>query len=1194
MGDSEATMENAENAETAERSRFKAKFRRHPFLVVAFVVGFILIPAVLIISGPLIVSHTSLRQKIVPWVAPEFKGTCSIGTASLGWFSPIELRDVNLKNDQGQTLLTDASIYLDRTLFKLVAEGVEGATVTISDAHIHLVADERSTNWEQALEGILAQPPSEDPPPAITVKLETVKVDISTPDKTVGSVTDWTLLARYSPEEALPLTVETSAAITASKFADAAGQLSAVFRFAPAKTEAEQPLGELTWETSGVQLEALGPILTRFLPESSVAGRITSIATIDWQQDAARVEVKLLSRDAAFRSPSILSGETVSMQRGNLELQASGDEGAFKVEKLRFDSDFAEFELTAVGRNLLQQTGASDEENAGVLFEELAAQGKLDLPRLAAKLPSMLRLRENTKVDSGQVKFSVQLASAEDGRKWNADLKASELSATADGRKLRWEQPIAVQLQLQEPTSGDWQGTVACASDYLIVKAKGSPQAGTVALTVDLTQLGEDLEPIIDLGGLEMAGKMQVSVDLAQTDLNQIDVNGQGIVEGFRLSMPDGQHFEDPRMTIRLQAQAALSNKKIAAVNQADFRFDSTGDHAMVQLTSPVKTPQLLAGLPLEIRASGELASWLMRIPMEGMLFTELPKGHFDAELRGRFAATDIQLEHARIEVQDLKIPLQKGQIEQPSLVLTGSGRWDRVNNQIADVAVALRAPAFAVWTEKLNIDFPVMEAKQTDRNEFPSATGTLYVRGDLNALQPWIADSDFSFQGKAEGKFTLQTKDQMIALEPALAIRNFSIQPAAGQDATVVIRGGKSPVKPTSLDPIWQDQQLTVSGRVVYNHAEDRLDIERLTTGSRGLGVQDLAGSIEGISQQPMAQLEGKLVYDLAQATELLKAHVDDQLVMVGKGVKPIYYRGPVMIHRGTSSEPTTDWWSGIQAGAGFSWDFFQCYGLRGGQGVFRAELDKGIIRGTRLDIPFGGGQLQTVPFVRFDSGPAVLLLSQDTVLSRAMITEELCRDWLQYLAPVLADATRAEGQFSIQLTRSVVPLEAPRTGTLEGTFIIHEAQIRPGPVTKQIASIAAQVDAIINRRPTANKPVLKIDPQEIHFRMVEGRVEHRNFEVEVGDVVVRTSGSVGLDHTLDMVAEIPIRQKWVDRDPILRGLAGQTLKIPIRGTVQNPKLDPKAIGQLSKQMLKGTANGFLNDAIDRGLQKGLQELFR
>ena len=1189
--------------ETAERNYFRMQFRRHPFLVVAFVIGFIIVPLAFVINAPLILSTTSLRQKIVPWVVPEFKGKCSIGGASFGWFSPIKLTDVNLVDAHGKPLLTDATVQLDRTVCKLLAEGIKGTTFTISDAHIDLVADGISTNWEQAIEELLNQPASGDPPPALTIKFEAVTVSISTPERRVGNIDDWNLLARYSPGETLPLTLETSAAITAAKVGNTAGQLSAVFRFAPAMNEEEQPIGELTWETSGVQLEALGPLFKRFLPQSKIGGRITSIATIDWQRDAAKVEVKLLSRDATFHDPSVLSGETVSMQRGNLELQASGDRDGFKVEKLRFDSDFAEFELTALGQNLLQSS-TLDTANPGVSFDEVIAQGKLDLPRLAAKLPTVLRLRENTRIDSGQVEFSVQLVSAENRREWSADLKASELSATANGRPLQWEQPIAVKLQLQQSVAGAgaWQGDITCASDYLVVKANGSPDAGTIALTADLTQLAEDLDPIIDLGGLEMAGRMQASVDLAKTDVNQIDVNGQGIVEGFRLSMPGGQRFEDPRMTIRVHAQAALSKNKVAAVNQAEFRFDSTGDHATIRLTSPVKTPQMLAGMPLEIRATGQLASWFKRVPMEQVIFADLPRGHFDAELRGQFATSAIQLEHARIQVEDLKLPIQAGQIEQPSLVLTGSGRWDRINNQIADVAVAVRAPAFAIWTEKLNVKFTgtetKIETKRTDKQKFPAATGTIFVRGDLATLQPWITagqkDGGVSLHGKAEGKFALQTKEQMIALEPELAIRDFSVQSGANENALIATRGSQSRVKPTSLDPIWQEQQLTLSGRLVYDQAKDRLEINRVTTGARGLGVQDLAGSISNISQQPIAKLEGKLLYDLAQATELLKVHIDDELVMVGKGVSPIYYRGPLTNNSVSRSASNGDWWRDIQSGGGFSWDFFQCFGLRGGQGAFRAELDKGIVRGTRIDIPFGGGQLQTVPFVRFDSGPAVLLLSQDTVLSRALITEELCRDWLQYLAPVLADATRAEGQFSLQLTRSVVPLQAPRTGTLEGTFTIHEAQIRPGPVTQQIASIAAQVDAIVKRRPTANKPVLKIDPQEIAFRMVEGRVEHRNFEIEVGDVVVRTSGSVGLDHTLDMVAEIPIRQKWVDQDPILRGLAGQTLKIPIRGTVQNPKLDPKAIGQLSKQMLQGTANGFLNDAIDRGLQKGLQELFR
>ena len=156
----------------AERSYLRTQFRRHPFLAVIFVIGFIILPGTFIISGPWIISKTSLRQKIVPWAVPELKGECSIGTASFGWFSPIQLDDVSLEDSESKPLLTGATVHFDRTLFELLVEGVGGATLTISDAQIHLVADESSTNWERALETLLAQPASKVPVPAITVKLE--------------------------------------------------------------------------------------------------------------------------------------------------------------------------------------------------------------------------------------------------------------------------------------------------------------------------------------------------------------------------------------------------------------------------------------------------------------------------------------------------------------------------------------------------------------------------------------------------------------------------------------------------------------------------------------------------------------------------------------------------------------------------------------------------------------------------------------------------------------------------------------------------------------------------------------------------------------------------------------------------------------------------------------------------------------
>ena len=149
-------------------SYLRAQFLRRPVLSVSLTMGLIIVPTALLIAGPSIVSQSSLRQKVVPWVLPELKGSCSIGAASLGWFSPVVFTDVDLTGPTGEPLMSDATIGLNRTLFGLITQGVAGATITVSDADVHLVVRDHSTNWENAIEDILARPASEDPPPAIT------------------------------------------------------------------------------------------------------------------------------------------------------------------------------------------------------------------------------------------------------------------------------------------------------------------------------------------------------------------------------------------------------------------------------------------------------------------------------------------------------------------------------------------------------------------------------------------------------------------------------------------------------------------------------------------------------------------------------------------------------------------------------------------------------------------------------------------------------------------------------------------------------------------------------------------------------------------------------------------------------------------------------------------------------------------
>ena len=47
------------------------------------------------------------------------------------------------------------------------------------------------------------------------------------------------------------------------------------------------------------------------------------------------------------------------------------------------------------------------------------------------------------------------------------------------------------------------------------------------------------------------------------------------------------------------------------------------------------------------------------------------------------------------------------------------------------------------------------------------------------------------------------------------------------------------------------------------------------------------------------------------------------------------------------------------------------------------------------------------------------------------------------------------------------------------------------------------------------------------VPFQMVNGRVYHSNFEIPFRNATVRTRGSVGLDGTLALIAEMPIPEK-------------------------------------------------------------------
>jgi translocation and assembly module TamB len=282
---------------------------------------------------------------------------------------------------------------------------------------------------------------------------------------------------------------------------------------------------------------------------------------------------------------------------------------------------------------------------------------------------------------------------------------------------------------------------------------------------------------------------------------------------------------------------------------------------------------------------------------------------------------------------------------------------------------------------------------------------------------------------------------------------------------------------------------------------------------------------------------------------------------------------------------------WGKVNGQAGLGWSGMSVYGFAVGPGEVAATLADGQVRTKPIDVQVSQGQLTLAPIVQLVPGPAELFISRGPLLSNVHLTPEMCKRGLKFVAPIVAETTVAEGRFSVTMDGGRVPLAQPKDADFSGRMAIR-AQVKPGPVAHEFLALVNELMSVVRRgnfEPLNDQTgaLMSIDTDEIEFRMVQQRVYHRNLKFTIGTVPIVTHGSVGLDESLAMVAEVPIQAQFLGRDLSLGTLEGQTLQIPIGGTLKKPQLDRGALRQLTAQLLENITRGVLLDGVNKQLDR-------
>ena len=186
------------------------------------------------------------------------------------------------------------------------------------------------------------------------------------------------------------------------------------------------------------------------------------------------------------------------------------------------------------------------------------------------------------------------------------------------------------------------------------------------------------------------------------------------------------------------------------------------------------------------------------------------------------------------------------------------------------------------------------------------------------------------------------------------------------------------------------------------------------------------------------------------------------------------------------------------------------------------------------------------------------MLALAPVTLFDKQKLTPEVSDELLHLVAPTLGDLTGVHGEFSLSLDKFRIPLgvsgkEIAKKVEMSGKLNLHHISASAkAPVLEATVKVLADM---YGKKPS--EIVRIIEDAEVRFQVRDGRIYHEGLRFGLPDIVpdlaVSSGGSVGLDHSLDIVLEVP-RIVVPGRTAPAGPKATAPVKLRVTGTIEKP----------------------------------------
>ncbi len=921
---------------------------------------------VLLWSVPVIVANTSLRQSIVSAALSDFEGSVTIGSASLGWLSPLLAHDIEARDGRGQPLGHVKSLRSEKSLLGLLSDTSDPGVFRVEEPKLQVVLRPDGSNWEDALAKLLSQPSQGSAVQKLTIQVEGGTLEVR--DATPGG--PWRLdrlQLAMQWDEAAPLPIKVRAAGVFDSNGKQSGPVSVDWAWKPGDTDATYyGDGQLTLRGESLPLAAFSSLAQRFVGDIQAQGTANCDALWQWKEGGQRQRMQidrletgpLAVRAPAWLGPDILRADYL---RGSAQLESDG--AAWNVERLTVDSEFAR--LSAQG--VLQAddiTSMADWAKfvSQVPAVDLKVDGRVDLAKLTRMLPATLNLRETTQVKSGLLNLSLE-SKAGNPPRLAARLEATDLAASDRGQEFTWEKPILVTANLHRSPDGPVIDELTCRSSFLDVSAKGTLSQGTAVVRGDLRQLAADAGRFIDLTGYQMAGRVDGNIRWQHSQDDQVAADGQLKLNGFELSSSGQQPWREKELTLDLASTADVKGGQINRILSASLQVHSGSDELRTDLLQPVVAAGDAGPWPLGLKARGNLATWLPRLRPFVPIGDRQLAGVLNLDATARVSAQKVNAESVKLQIDQFQSREWDLAIDEPTIRLDAKASWDASQGRVTAQDVSMTSSTVAFRAQQVVLQLPASG---------PAISGKLTYRADLGRVGQWMQTPGQAADQQLTGAVT----GSLEATHEA-GVSQVSWTSDAENMVFATRRVNRSPAGPalaaasSAWEELWREPKVKLVSRERYDHQRDVLEVQELSA-TASLFRLVAAGRIEEFSGRQLAELSGEVDYDWADVSTKLSGFLGKAVQITGRDKGRFALQGPLRgatakvglapVPVRSSEQPSAEFRlvsatgtstaggvlvpAALAGSARFGWESGSLYGLLLGKGELKAALGRGVLQ--------------------------------------------------------------------------------------------------------------------------------------------------------------------------------------------------------------------------------------------------------